>query len=158
MLFDLLFGIMISMIIVAPCMVIFNLEGHFKRYANMMIYEIVCYIIGIPLTLWLVAEYELAYMPYIWYIYAFLPFGAAVYLYMKYGKSPNTDIKKAAKAASLLYAAVLAVLTVCMWRYSIEKEGLASTMLFVGYATLVPVNYVITAVSETVFQLFKLEV
>ena len=31
MLFDLLFGIMISMIIVAPCMVIFNLEGHFNQ-------------------------------------------------------------------------------------------------------------------------------
>ena len=150
---DVMFGLMLAAAFAAPFMAAINLTGHFCR-SNMFIYELICYMIGIPLTLWFISNDSIIAFDCptpVRFVYLLLPFAAAAYLYTKYGRG-NKILKIAAKTASLASAAAFALISVYMWADVFSSE-LDIYVLVVFYATLVPLNYAVTAVSESVFQM-----
>ncbi|MBQ9519009.1 MAG: hypothetical protein IJR59_03855, partial [Firmicutes bacterium] len=115
---DIMFGIMLSAVIFAPFMAAAYLALHFKR-GSALLYEVVCYLIGIPLSVFLIdLVYDEIKYP-LWLVYVFAPFATAAYLYMKYSLEDNKAVK-AAKLISLVYSAVLAVMTAYIWVSPIE--------------------------------------
>ena len=153
---DIMFGIILSFVIIAPIMALFDLALHFKR-GSALLYEVVCYMCGIPLSVWLIKMAYYRIKTPLLLVYAFVPLATAAYLYMKYSLEDNMAVK-AAKIISLVYSAVLAIMTAYIWVSPIElliqKGEIDIEMMCAFYFSIVPVCYISTAISEIIFQKF----
>ena len=145
----------------APALVGLNVIWHFMR-ARMLVYEIICNIIGIGLMFCMLALDSALGFPRDIYnavglcIPLLLPFGVACYLYGKY--TFDSPYKKIAIILSVLCAAA-EVLWITAYVFLGNGEyGLSSMGIFLFYYYLVPLNFIVTSISEAVLQAFGRDV
>ena len=145
----------------APALVGLNVIWHFMR-ARMLIYEIICNIICIGLMFCMLDLDSALGFPRDIYsavglcIPLLLPFGVACYLYGKY--TFDSPYKKIAIILSVLCAAA-EVLWITAYVFLGNGEyGLSSMGIFLFYYYLVPLNFIVTSISEAVLQAFGSDV
>ncbi|MBQ9519008.1 MAG: hypothetical protein IJR59_03850 [Firmicutes bacterium] len=147
-------SLVLLFMVISPCLAAANTAVHFIR-KKMLIGEIICYAIGMPLSVWLSTWGKWPETAPFLLVYAFSPLAVFAYLYMKYTFYGSDKTVKAAKIFSLVYSAVLAVMTLCVCLpalYSFLFEDSLFALVYAYYFSLVPVCYIITAVSEVIFQ------
>ena len=130
----------------APIMAALNIGLHFKR-AKVFVYEIICYILGISLNVWVVMggwyNEPMPCMP----AYILSPLAVAAYIYMKYTFDGNKFAVKSAKIISLICSVIFAAVVVYIWKpplYALVVEkDISVEPVLAFYLTLVPINYII---------------
>ena len=139
----------------APALVGLNVIWHFMR-ARMLIYEIICNIIGIGLMFCMLDLDSALGFPRDIYsaiglcIPLLLPFGVACYLYGKY--TFDSPYKRTARILSVLCAAAEVLWIGAFAFLSGGEYGFSGTGIFLFYYYLVPLNFIVTSISEAVLQ------
>ena len=142
-------------LLAAPVLVGLNVIWHFMR-ARMLIYEIICNIIGIGLMFFMLALDLALCIPRDIYsavglcIPLLLPFGVVCYLYGKY--TFDSPYKRTAMILSVLCAAAEVLWIGAYVFLGGGGHGLSSMGIFLFYYYLVPLNFIVTSISEAVLQ------